>query len=246
VGGPLLEPVYVGSFLLLALASLLGAGLLMTLRGSETAGAPSQDEPRGRPWLGIVTQPSYLVALFGAATGYGVMILAMAATPIAMLHHDHELGAAATVIQFHVLGMFAPSFFSGSLISRFGVRRVMLAGVALLGLHVAVAASGVGFGTFAAALVLLGVGWNFLYVGGTTLLTTTYAPAERGRAQATNDMTIFVVGLLSSLAAGAMVERFGWRDMNLMLLPWLAAAGLVLVWQEVRAVTGAARQDASS
>jgi len=174
------------------------------------------------------------------------MILAMAATPIAMLHHDHELGAAATVIQFHVLGMFAPSFFSGSLISRFGVRRVMLAGVALLGLHVAVAASGVGFGTFAAALVLLGVGWNFLYVGGTTLLTTTYAPAERGRAQATNDMTIFVVGLLSSLAAGAMVERFGWRDMNLMLLPWLAAAGLVLVWQEVRAVTGAARQDASS
>lgn len=83
----------------------------------------------------------------------------------------------------------------------------MLAGVALLGLHVAVAASGAGFGTFAAALVLLGVGWNFLYVGGTTLLTTTYAPAERGRAQATNDMIIFVVGLLSSLAAGAMVER---------------------------------------
>ncbi|HCW48816.1 MAG TPA: MFS transporter [Brevundimonas sp.] len=246
MGGPLLEPVYVGSFLLLALASLLGAGVLMTLRGSETAGAPPQDEPRGRPWLGIVTQPSYLVALFGAATGYGVMILAMAATPIAMLHHDHELGAAATVIQFHVLGMFAPSFFSGSLISRFGVRRVMLAGVALLGLHVAVAASGVGFGTFAAALVLLGVGWNFLYVGGTTLLTTTYAPAERGRAQATNDMTIFVVGLLSSLAAGAIVERFGWRDMNLMLLPWLAAAGLVLVWQEARAAKGAARQDASS
>lgn len=108
----------------------------------------------------------------------------------------------------------APSFFSGSLIARFGVRRVMLAGVALLGLHVAVASSGVGLGTFATALVLLGVGWNFLYVGGPTLLTTTDSPAEPGRAQATNDMTIFVVGLLASLAAGAMVERFGWRDMN--------------------------------
>jgi MFS family permease len=238
LGGPWLDQTYVGSFLLLSLVSLIGAGALMTLRAPPPA--ETSAEGPGRPWRVIVSQPTYLAALFGAATGYGVMILAMAATPIAMVHHNHSLGAASTVIQFHVLGMFAPSFFSGALIARFGVRRVMLAGVVLLAGHVLVAASGIGFGSFVTALVLLGVGWNFLYVGGTTLLTSTYTAAERGRAQATNDMTIFAVGLASSLAAGALVETLGWRDLNLMLLPWLAAAALVLIWQGFAARRGTA------
>jgi MFS family permease len=138
------------------------------------------------------------------------------------------------VIQLHVLGMFLPSFFTGSLIARFGVLRIMLAGIALFAGHVALSLTGTGFGSFASALVLLGVGWNFLYVGGTTLLTTTYTPAEKGRAQATNDMTIFVVGLASSFSAGALLQIFGWQALNMLLLPWMAAAALALAWLGLR------------
>jgi MFS family permease len=178
----------------------------------------------------IVRQPTYLVALFGAATGYGIMILAMTATPLAMVQHDHGLSETAFVIQLHVLGMFLPSFFTGSLIARFGVLRVMLTGVALFAGHVLMSLSGTGFNSFASALVLLGVGWNFLYVGGTTLLTGTYIACERGRAQATNDMTIFTVGLASSLGAGVLQEAIGWQAMNMVLLPWLALAAMAILW----------------
>lgn len=227
LGGPLLSPTYVGSFLLLALVSLVAALLLTRLE--MPAPPPAQAGLVARPLAQIVRQPTYLVALFAAATGYGVMILAMTATPIAMVHHHHALADAATVIQLHVLGMFLPSFFTGSLIARFGVLRVMLTGVALLTGHVLTTLTGTGFESFAAALILLGVGWNFLYVGGTTLLTTTYTAAERGRAQATNDLSIFVIGLLSSLSAGALLDAAGWQMTNLLLLPWLGTAALALL-----------------
>jgi len=134
------------------------------------------------------------------------------------------------VIQLHVLGMFLPSFFTGSLIARLGVLRVMLAGVALLAGHVLMTLTGTAFESFAGALVMLGVGWNFLYIGGTTLLTTTYTAAEKGRAQATNDMSIFAVGLACSLGAAALLQAFGWQTLNLLLLPWLAVAALALLW----------------
>lgn len=227
LGGPLLSPTYVGSFLLLALVSLVAALLLTRLQMPATL--PAQAGAAARALGQIVRQPTYLVALFAAATGYGVMILAMTATPIAMVQHHHPLADTATVIQLHVLGMFLPSFFTGSLIARFGVLRVMLSGVALLSGHVLATLTGTGFQSFAAALILLGVGWNFLYVGGTTLLTTTYTAAERGRAQATNDLSIFAVGLLSSLSAGALLDAAGWQMTNLLLLPWLAAAALALL-----------------
>jgi MFS family permease len=184
----------------------------------------------GRPWFAIVSQPPYLVALFGAATGGGVMILAMTATPLAMVHHHHDLSAAASVIQLHVLGMFLPSFFTGTLITRFGVLRIMLTGVLLLAGHVSMTLTGTGFGSFASALVLLGVGWNFLYIGGTTLLATTYSAMERGRAQAINDMTIFAIGLTCAFSAAALLQAFGWQLLNLLLLPWLAIAAASLIW----------------
>ena len=229
LGGPLLEPLYAGSFLLLAVVSMMGAGLLLGLRVPPPKPEAGAAAP-GRPWRQIVSQPAYLVALFGAATGYGIMILAMTATPIAMDHHRHALADTATVIQLHVLGMFLPSFFTGSLVARFGVLRVMLTGIALLAGHVIMAASGTGFVSFASALALLGVGWNFLYVGGTTLLTTTYAAAEKGTAQATNDMTIFATGLACSFGAGALQQALGWQTLNLVLLPWLSLAAVSLVW----------------
>jgi MFS family permease len=227
-GSAWLETAFAGSFLLLALVSLLAAVLLSGLR-IPLPPAARTSHTASRPLWQIVRQPSYLTALFGAATGYGVMILAMTATPIAMVHHQHSLSDAASVIQLHVLGMFVPSFFTGSLVARFGVLRIMLTGVALLAAHVLMTLTGTGFQSFAAALITLGIGWNFLYIGGTTLLTSTYTDAERGRAQAANDMAIFVVGLLCSLGAGALLQAFGWQALNLLLLPWLGAAALALV-----------------
>jgi MFS family permease len=241
-GGPLLPFEYVGSFLIVAAVSLLAGGVLLGLRAPVERG-PTHAAAGGRPWREVVLQPAYWVALFGAATGSGVMTLAMTATPIAMHHHHHGLGVTATVIQLHVLGMYLPSFFTGGLIARLGVLRVMLTGVALLAGHILMTLSGTGFGSFASALVLLGMGWNFLYIGGTTLLTTTYAAAEKVKAQATNDMTIFAVGLASSLSSGGLLAAFGWERMNLVLLPWLALAIAALAWlgARQRAVAAAAR-----
>jgi len=229
LGGPLLRPEYLGSFLLLALVSLLAVGMLLGIHIPNTQSSHA-DFGRGRSWREIVTQPTYLVALFGAVTGYGIMILAMTATPLAMAHHHHDLPETATVIQLHVLGMFLPSFFTGSLIARFGVLRIMLTGIILFAGHVTMSLTGTGFASFAGALVLLGVGWNFLYIGGTTLLTGTYTQAEKGKAQATNDMTIFAVGLACSFGAGALLQLLGWQTLNLVLLPWMAAAALALLW----------------
>jgi predicted MFS family arabinose efflux permease len=229
LGGEWLQPVYTGSFLILAAVSLLAAGVLLGLKVPPPASEAINAAP-ARALTTIARQPTYLVALFGAVTGYGIMILAMTATPLAMVHHNHSLGDASTVIQLHVLGMFLPSFFTGSLIARFGVLQVMFAGIALLTGHVLATLSGTGFYSFAAALVLLGVGWNFLYVGGTNLLTRTYTAAEKGKAQAANDLTIFVVGLGASLSAGALQQTVGWQVMNLLMLPWLALAAAAVFW----------------
>jgi len=227
-GGELLQPAYTGSFLFLAAVSLVSAGVLLGLRIPQPAAATAQSG--ARPMSEIARQPTYLVALFGAVTGYGVMILAMTATPLAMVHHHHSLGDAALVIQLHVLGMFLPSFFTGSLIARFGVLQVMGAGVALLTGHALLTLSGTSFYSFASALVLLGVGWNFLYVGGTNLLTRTYMAAEKGKAQATNDLTIFIVGLMASLSAGFLQQSIGWQALNLILLPWLGLSAAAIGW----------------
>lgn len=230
IGGPLLEPTYVGSFLLLSCVSLVAVAVLSRLH-MPAQSTDHVDTTKGRPWLQIVTQPTYLVALFGAVTGYSIMILVMTATPISMTHHhDHDLSTASTVIQLHVLGMFLPSFFTGSLIARIGVLKVMFAGVLLLAVEVLLSWTGTGFASYASALVLLGVGWNFLYIGGTTLLTTTYTPSEKSRAQATNDMTIFAVGLASSFGAGGLLSAFGWQTLNGLMLPWLALAAMAIFW----------------
>lgn len=228
LGGPLLAPLYSGSFLILGVITLIAAGLLLGLRVPDPPATAAAD--RGRPLAIVVRQPTYLVALFGAATGMGVMIYAMTATPLAMVQSQHDLANATLVIQMHVLGMYVPSFFTGTLIARFGVLRIMFTGLILLATHVLAALSGTGFASFASALVMLGVGWNFLYIGGTTLLTRAYTPAERGGAQAVNDFTIILVGLFGSLSAGALLQTIGWQAMNLLLLPWLAVAAGAVIW----------------
>jgi predicted MFS family arabinose efflux permease len=231
-GAPLFRTAFVGSFLIVSVTSLAAAGLLLGLRVPTPKAESGGNE--GRPLLAILRQPTYAVALLGAATGSGVMVLAMTATPLAMVDHHHTLSEAAIVIQLHVLGMFLPSFVTGSLIERFGVVAVMFTGAALMSGHVVLSLAGAGFGSFASALFLLGVGWNFLYVGGTTLLTRAYLPAERGRAQAANDLLIYVVGLASSLSAGALLNWMGWRLMNALVLPWLLVAMLAVAWLAYR------------
>ena len=187
----------------------------------------------------VVAQPTFLVAVTVAAIGFGVMNLAMTATPLAMAHHHHGLNETAFVIQWHVLGMFLPSFFTGNLIGRFGAPRIMLAGVVLLFSHVAIALSGVEFLHFASALVLLGVGWNFMYLGGTTLVTETYQASEKAWAQGIFDFTVLTTVVVSSFASGALLHTFGWTGVNLLALPLLfvACAALIayLLWSRVSA-----------
>ena len=204
-------------------------GILSSLHIANTVEQKS-DFSAGRPWQQIVFQPTYLVALFSAVTGYGIMILGMTATPIAMRHSHHELGMITTVIQLHVLGMFLPSFFTGHLIARFGVLKIMFAGLLLFACYIGFALSGIQFTSFAISLILLGVGWNFLFIGSTSLLTGTYSVAEKAKAQAINDMTVFVVGLICSFSAGALLDLFGWKAMNIALIPWLVIAAASLFW----------------
>jgi MFS family permease len=223
---------FVASYAALVVLSLLATVLVAFID------VPKPVEQKGdlpaRPLSVVVLQPKFLVAVLTAAVGGSVMTLAMTATPLAMQTHHHGIGETAFVIQWHVLGMFLPSFFTGNLIARFGAPRIMLAGIVLLLGHVAVALSGVEFLHFASALILLGVGWNFTYLGGTNLLTETYRPSEKSWAQGINDFTIFTTVVIASFASGALLHLFGWVGVNLLALPVLLAAGTMLLIYLVR------------
>lgn len=182
-----------------------------------------------RPLRVIAQQPAFIVAVVGATVGYAAMIAAMTATPIAMLGCGLPLSDAVIVIQWHVLAMFLPSFFTGELVERFGAQRVLVAGIGLLIAHVAMAASGLEFLHFLSALVFLGVGWNFTFTAGTTLVAASCTPAERGRAQALGEALIFGTVAVASLSAGWALAQWDWRTLNLALLPPLLAAGAFVI-----------------
>jgi MFS family permease len=209
-------------FLALAIAALfvISRLTLAPAQGDE----PLADPRPARPLRAIVRQPVFLTALIGSAVGSAVMVMVMTATPLAMEMHSHTLDDSATVIQWHVLGMFIPSFFTGGLIRRLGVLRVMAGGVILLAMHVAIALAGTDFIHFLSELILLGVGWNFLFIGGTTLLTEAYRPAERAKTQALHDFCVHGLGSLGSLSAGGILNALGWQAVNLTALPFLALA----------------------
>jgi MFS family permease len=184
----------------------------------------------GRPLQLIATQPMFIVAVVCGMLGYGVMALAMTATPLAMQHFAHPFSKTSFVIQWHVLGMFGPAFFTGALINRFGVLNIMLTG-AVLGIGcLAVNLAGSSVFHFWGALLLLGVSWNFLFIGATTLLTETYRPEERAKAQALNDFAVFTTVALSSLSAGALQSRYGWQTVNLGLIPLLITILVFILW----------------
>jgi MFS family permease len=210
----------------LALAAMAGIALFVASRLEIPALNAQEQQSQGRPLRVIMGQPAYAVALLAATAGYGVMNLLMTATPIAMDLCRHPFSEVAFVIEWHVIGMFAPSFFTGGLIRRFGVGRVMLTGAALMLACIAITFSGLSVIHFWWALILLGVGWNFLFIGGTTLLTETYRPEERAKAQGANDFIVFAVQGLTSLGSGVMISAAGWHTLNLLALPIVAVTAL--------------------
>jgi len=218
---------YAGSFGAVVALSLFGTAILAATPLPAPAIVDPDVEPV-RSLAEIARQPRFVAAIAGATVGYAVMVLIMTATPLSMLAHHHSVSDAAFVIQWHVLGMFVPSFFTGWLVSRFGVSLIMLAGVGLLLGEVAIVVSGSDMLQFASALILLGTGWNFLYVGGSTMLLETYRPSERGKVQALNDFVIVGVTAGAAFSAGALVENLGWYGLNLAVVPPLVAVGLII------------------
>lgn len=224
----LVGPKFAGAYLGLIAFALVTMAILSRIRipnptATEKAGS-------GRPLSVIAAQPKYIVAVLCAALSYGVMNFLMTSTPIAMRVCGHPYGDAAFVISSHVVAMFAPSFVTGTLIRRAGAIPVMLAGAALNVVCVGVALSGVAVANFWWSLVLLGVGWNFLYIGATTLLTETYRPEERAKAQGANELAIFAMMTISSFSSGMIVTNAGWEKVNYAAMPLIAIVIMSLVF----------------
>ena len=222
------EPQYLATFASLIAFSFAAMAIASLLRIPQSAEAAGNEAPRR--FAEIARQPAFVVAVTVGAMGYAVMNLLMTATPLAMTFCGHPYDAAAVVLASHVIGMFAPSFFTGSLIKRFGVLRVILAGIACLFACVGIAVAGEAVTNFWWALVLLGVGWNFTYIGGSTLLTETYRPSEKAKAQGANEITVFGVQALSSFSAGVLVNSAGWQIVNYAALPMILCALGACAW----------------
>ena len=198
--------------------------------------APGEDErsASGRPLLAIAAQPVFMIAVLAAMVGYGSMSFVMTATPLAMEGHLHSFDDTAFVIQWHALGMFLPSLFSGHLIRLFGAVRIVLAGVIANFAMIAVVLSGTGVLEYWTGLVLLGIGWNFMFVGGSTLLTETYSPAEKGKVQGVNDFIVFGTNSAASLSSGLIYYWYGWSAIAWTVVTPLLAVFAMAFWLRMK------------
>jgi MFS family permease len=224
----LFGPKFLAAYLALVLFSLVTLALLSRLKIPDPT--RSERAAAGRPLAEIAAQPKFIVAVAAGAIGYGIMNFLMTSTPIAMGICGHPYGDAAFVISAHVVAMFAPSFITGPLVKRVGVLPLLVTGVLFNLAAIAIALDGIAVANFWWSLVTLGVGWNFLYIGGTTLLTETYRPEERADAQGANDLAIFIMMTLSSLTSGLIVTSAGWEKVNYAALPLVALVGIAVVW----------------
>ena len=223
---------FMGAYLALAGVALLSMAVLAFITFPAAPAKTANDQ--GRPLREIMRQPVFIVAAACGALGFGVMNLLMAATPLAMQQCSLPFSDVALVLEWHVIGMFAPGFFTGHLIKRFGVLPIMGVGVLLNAVCIVVALSGVDLDKFLVALFLLGVGWNFLFTGSTTLSLQTYTPAEKDRAQGALNFFVFAVTALSSFASGVLVTTQGWQLLNAGSLIPVALTGAALVWLKMR------------
>jgi len=221
---------FAGSYAVLVVLYLAVWVVLSFLKLPDGPHADGGDTGHGRPLSVIVLQPKFIVAVLCAMLSYAVMSFLMTATPLAMQHHHHDFAGTSFVIQWHVLGMTAPSFITGHLIRRFGVLLIMLTGALLGLLGIVVNLTGVSVVHFWLALLALGVSWNFLFIGATTLLTETYLPQERFKTQAINDLLVFSAVAVAVLSSGTVHHYFGWRMVNYCSLPAIVIILLSLAW----------------
>jgi MFS family permease len=215
--------------------AVLGFTSLVLVQALRIPGLSSAERAEGgRPLRKIVRQPAYVVALLSSMFGYAVMTLVMSATPLAMLACGYQFSDSATVIQVHIIAMFLPSFFTGNLIARFGVLPIIATG-ALIELGCAVVnLAGVDFMNFLVANALVGLGWNFTYVGGSTLLTQTYVPAERAKVQASHDFAVYTATATAAASAGFLQQQAGWAVINIAAVPVLSIVLMAAVWLGLR------------
>jgi MFS family permease len=224
---------FAGAYAALVLIALASLAVIGFIRFPEHVPPSGSGTAQGRSPRELLRQPGFVVAILGGALGYGVMNLLMSATPLAMQMCKtpvHAFADIALVLEWHVIGMFVPGFFTGGLIKRFGVLRIMGVGVLLNLACVGVALTGTDLMQFLVALFVLGVGWNFLFVGGTTLLTQHYRAEEKTQAQATMDFWVFATMAASSFSSGALITTQGWTLLNLGSLLPIVATGAAVVW----------------
>ena len=220
--------LFAGGFLAISVLGAVAVALLAFIRIPP----PGEHERRGggRPMLEIASQPKFVVAVVAAMIGHGAMILVMTSTPLAMVGAGYPFNDAAFVIQWHILGMYAPSFFTGSIVARIGAPRVIACGALSILLCVVVNTAGETLYNFMIGLMLLGIGWNFLFVGGTSLLTEAYRPEEKAKAQGFNDFSVFGVVAIAAFLSGWAHFSFGWLTVNLSIVLPIAAVFAAAVW----------------
>ncbi len=239
-GGALAPIPFAGAYLAVVAINALGVILLLFL----DAPRPPQRAPgasTGRPLRVILTQPRVYTAILCAMVSYALMNLMMTSTPLAVVGCGFGTGDAANVVKYHVLAMFGPSFFTGSLIARFGAEKIVAIGLALLGAAGLVALSGVALGQFYGALILLGLGWNFGFIGATAMLTSAHTAEERAKVQGLNDFLVFGLVTVASFSSGLLMNGvgagdvlLGWHAVNYAMIPFLAIAGGVLIAYMIR------------
>lgn len=224
---------YAGSFLSQAALALMAIPVLMLLR-SPKAAKSANTRSNGRPLKEILLSPRYMLAVASGVVSYGLMTFVMTAAPIAMVGHGHSVNHAALGIQWHVLAMFGPSFFTGMLITRFGKERITAVGLLIIALSAIVALSGLDLTHFWISLILLGVGWNFGFIGATAMVAECHTPEERGKAQGANDFLVFGTVACASFFAGSLLHSSGWEKINWLIFPTVALILVPLVWQSAR------------
>lgn len=230
---------FMGTYLAAMMLNLIGMTFFLFLRIPKPPPA-TPDSPNGRTRWELLKTPRIAVAVICALVSYALMTLVMTSTPLAVVGCGFAKANAADVVTGHVLAMYVPSFFTGHLIARFGVEKIMAVGLIILGAAGAVALQGVELGNFFVALILLGLGWNFGFIGATTLLTASHTQQERGRMQGLNDLLVFGGVTFASLASGGLMNcsggnpAEGWQAVNLAMIPFLVLAGCALIWLVLR------------
>lgn len=222
------EIAYLGSFLAVLVLYIVNLLNILMIDLPKPLNRKIQDD--SRPLSEIASQPVFIVALLAAGIGFSMMSLLMTATPLSMKHHTLPFSDVAFVIQWHVLGMFAPSFFTGQLIKKFGVERIIFTGGLLILGCIGINLSGTSLWHFWLALFALGLGWNFMFIGGTSLLTQTYNEAEKAKTQALNDFIVFTAVALASLGAGILQHQLGWAMVNISVIPFILISMLSVLW----------------